>query len=300
MMKGPQSSAPHRSTAECENVKTMQSNPARGFTLLELLVVIAIITILASLLLPTLSRAKKASQSARCKSNLRQQGLALNLHVSEFGAYPMDIATGEIPELESPHWGTGLWHLNYWFVQLDAQMRDSPGHTADALFDRNYIFRCPADPRGKLPSPFSHDLSYGYNKWGVRQSGPVFSDQVVELGLGGVWNSTATKLAPCPETTVSVPSDMIAIADKFAGAAPGYLQSTFDEINRDLPYPPLPEGQPDYGTEQARKRHGGALNVLFCDDHVEALKLKPLFFDRSDAALRPWNKDNEPHRERLP
>ena len=127
--------------------KRSRSSTSIAFTLIELLVVIAIFAILASLLLPTLSRSKKASQSARCKSNLRQQGLALDSHVSDFGSYPMFIAPGEILELESPHWATGLWHSNYWFVQLDAQMRSSPGHTADALFDRNYIFRCPADPR---------------------------------------------------------------------------------------------------------------------------------------------------------
>jgi prepilin-type processing-associated H-X9-DG protein len=77
------------------------------------------------------------------------------------------------------------------------------------------------------------------------------------------------------------------------------MQSTIEEIARDLPYPPLPKGRPDYGRISAEKRHGGTLNVLFCDDHVEALKFHPLFFDRSDAALRRWNKDNEPHRERL-
>ena len=64
-----------------------------GFTLIELLVVIAIIAILASLLLPALSRAKRAGQSARCKSNLRQIGIALNLYLTDFQKYPLWAAT---------------------------------------------------------------------------------------------------------------------------------------------------------------------------------------------------------------
>jgi prepilin-type processing-associated H-X9-DG protein len=49
----------------------------------------------------------------------------------------------------------------------------------------------------------------------------------------------------------------------------------------------------------ASVRHQGKLNVVFCDSHVESPTLKFLFADTSDAALSRWNRDHQPHRERL-
>jgi hypothetical protein len=44
---------------------------------------------------------------------------------------------------------------------------------------------------------------------------------------------------------------------------------------------------------------GWQLNVAFCNGHVESPTLQFLFADTSDAALCRWNRDHQPHRERL-
>ena len=66
----------------------------RGFTLIELLVVLAIITVLASLLLPALARAKEQARRAKCISNLKQVALAVKEFASDHdGGIPWHTLT---------------------------------------------------------------------------------------------------------------------------------------------------------------------------------------------------------------
>jgi prepilin-type N-terminal cleavage/methylation domain-containing protein len=70
----------------------------RGFTIVELLVVIAIIAILAALLLPALSDAKKKGKGAQCINNLRVIGIAFRLWANdnnEQSQFPWAVAVKE-------------------------------------------------------------------------------------------------------------------------------------------------------------------------------------------------------------
>ena len=82
---------------------------------------------------------------------------------------------------------------------------------------------------------------------------------------------------------VTVPSDMMVIGDCF-------------DFQGLLNRRPLNWFE-NYGNTLAR--HQGKANVVFCDGHVESPTLKFLFEDTSDEALRRWNRDHLPHREKL-
>ena len=91
----------------------------KGFTLIELLVVIAIISLLVSILLPSLQRAKLLAQNAVCKSNQKGIGLAMAMYIEEQGSYffyctpgsPLEIYwTGNFEAAGLIEIGSGLWN----------------------------------------------------------------------------------------------------------------------------------------------------------------------------------------------
>ena len=231
-----------------------------AFTLIELLVVIAIIAILASMLLPALSRAKATALSVKCKSNERQIGLAVSLYLDEMAQYPT----------------RGIGGVSYWWDSLVLPYAAS----------NRTVFNCPAEKARAIwtnsakPNPW-----YGYNDIGSGLAAGI------HLGL-------ASDVGPLPitESRVTSPSDMIMVGDyptayKFRGFNfrnnfPPRLIEQDGDITPDL----------SDTTDWVDDRHMGGANVVFCDDHVEYAKQKIWIQATAPARLR-WNNDNQPHPE---
>ena len=256
---------------------------AGAFTLVELLVVIGILTILAALSDSALSGAKARARSAQCIGNLHQQGIALNQFVAEHSEYPLFMNSAYLREGKHAH------HKTAFEVALFPSLFSAEGSEVPKMDPDNPpgVWVCPAV---RLPTGWPGNR--GFSHYGYNSDGLIGGPTDRPLGLGGLGGETH-HAPPVDESLVRVPSDMLALGDGFHGWGP-VIQEGVSKVGRRF------TAQENYdSTRRAHKRHNGKLNFVYCDGHAEALRVEFLFTDTTDAALRKWNIDNEPHQERI-
>jgi prepilin-type N-terminal cleavage/methylation domain-containing protein len=235
--------------------------PYQGFTLVELLVVLAIIAMMASLLLPVLSQAKSSATLAKCKSNIRQMGLALTMYVGDYAKYPPSFSSPR--DLLAPYLTVRSPHL------ADAQFPSCPQRA-----DRHLL------------------TDYWYNElatvWPVFSSLPnlIVTPREHSYSLGG----DAARRIQTLESDVKVPSDMIAFTEPVGTAIPP-VQLQGQTLDSSWYYP--------YTGREEYYPHKSGVTQVFCDSHVEFVK-KRLFALRSVQIRRRWFTDNQPHLDLFP
>ena len=106
---------------------------SRGFTLIELLVVIAIITLLLSILLPSLQRTKELARQVICKSQLKQIGTAFCVYTNDYKRYlPVcyeDATTNWFVALGNPYLGFSQEGDSlFWFAHSNKTVYSCPSN----------------------------------------------------------------------------------------------------------------------------------------------------------------------------
>ena len=235
------------------NPRSWRPDARLGFTLIELLVVIAIIAILAALLLPALSKAKEKAQKIQCLNTLKQFGIAAQLYAADYNDYvPGDyFSSGHMwANMLAPYVGGKK------FEGADAMDETK----LDKYFGGYKFFQCPGV---RSPTNVVKPLHYIINDLDIpaNQAQPnVFPEtlyhklsaipRVVEVGYITEINETWAKNAGYVNWNMWNPAT-----------------TTFNLQN--LPNP-VTQARMMHSQE---KRHGGQVNVLFFDSHVEARKL---------------------------
>ena len=115
----------------------MGTRDRRGFTLIEVLVTVAIIALLISILLPSLSGARRLAKRTQCQSNLKQIGTGIGAYMQTSNDYfPVAAA---VPSLQLP-------------LPPADRLPSLPIALKRELGGESEVFLCPADENTMTPA----------------------------------------------------------------------------------------------------------------------------------------------------
>jgi prepilin-type N-terminal cleavage/methylation domain-containing protein/prepilin-type processing-associated H-X9-DG protein len=229
-----------------------------GFTLIELLTVIAIIGILAAIIIPTVSKVRSSANAAKCKSQMREIGMATQLYAQD-NKSEMPFFTANNP----------------WTFYMERYFNNN--RPASNVYSNTSVVTCPSASLQPV------DPSQGYSR--TYSANPF----VIVKRTG----STDTVTPAYKINRISRPSEILLFADGIqVSTTSGSCQSALVEVdawknqpallaNADNPIDMSPDldsvaGGATVTGGHIRFRHADKANAVFTDAHVKAFAQKEL------------------------
>lgn len=267
----------------------------RAFTLVEMLIVIAIIALLMSIMLPSLTAARKQCQASVCRNNIRQ----LYIANTGYALVNNDFYVLAAEDITSGSGGRRRWHG---VRQSNGASPDPKLNTFDpkkgplhAFLEDGLVKECPARVKYNKESLNAFEAGcggYGYNS----------------VGLGSRTYQYGSIDPRCTKSSMKIseidqPTGKIMFTDTAFVKAGQVIEYSFCEpplfvVDFGSGIQEVPGVQPSI-----HFRHLGKVTVIWCDGHVtaedldfpEAKRKEPeqfrigWFGPRDNSLFRPWN-----------